>query len=225
MGKITLSQSPSHRGSLSNAYFKPHPTDPSGNCLNPLRIGEVFPTISSEWTADVTAWSQSPSHRGSLSNHVAIEKIIEVAAAHVSIPFASGKSFQRDSRKGHTKDSSQVSIPFASGKSFQRRKRSPPQRNPGLSQSPSHRGSLSNFEMLRRNDTTSSGLNPLRIGEVFPTLTSDGNPIPTYTVSIPFASGKSFQQMPVSGVVFPEINVSIPFASGKSFQPMPKIAL
>src|SRR5262249_54971968 len=64
--------------------------------------------------------------------------------------------------------------------------------------------------------------NPLRIGEVIPTVCrrERGFPQALWQVSIPFASGKSFQHAHARLRRF-RFNsfVSIPFASGNTFQP------
>ena len=117
-------------------------------CLNPLRIGEVFPT-----------------------NYLSAGQTVILSA--VSIPFASGKSFQPASRFNAFIAlfgvSIPFSIPFASGKSFQQEECIKWDVKHLWSQSPSHRGILLNKKDLQGT----------RVGN---------------TVSIPFASGNTFER-------------------------------
>src|SRR5436309_2804509 len=88
-----MSQSPSHRGSLSHvSRITVLHRNPG---LNPLRIGEVFRTSASSFHVGI--WlllSQSPSHRGSLSHGETPS--LGSDDRQVSIPFASGKSFAQN---------------------------------------------------------------------------------------------------------------------------------
>src|SRR5205807_6742547 len=115
------------------------------NGLNPLRIGEVL--------------------RTKRYYNTAFDMI------YVSIPFASGKSFERLWPGDIVCVSSYTS------------------------QSPSHRGSLSHQERDCAATAGTGCLNPLRIGEVFRTIWEDSaKDARCRSVSIPFASGKSFAQ-------------------------------
>src|SRR6266478_2325565 len=58
---------PSHRGTLSNLVNGTPVTTPP-LCLNPLLIGEHFPTEITVPLKPTATTSQSPSHRGTLSN-------------------------------------------------------------------------------------------------------------------------------------------------------------
>jgi hypothetical protein len=113
------SQSPSHRGALSNDVQRG--VRRTGKCcLNPLRIGALSPTSKfASTTADMRRFrlnplrigalspthqpgrwqrraleSQSPSHRGALSNAGQCARSNRRLILYVSIPFASGRSLQ-----------------------------------------------------------------------------------------------------------------------------------
>ena len=112
---------------------------------------------------------------------------------HVSIPFTSGHSFQQTGRIFGLMPHPEVSIPFTSGHSFQ------------LGTAP-YRFSIG------------LGLNPLYIGSLFPTNTSNGRKV------LHIMSQSPLHRVTLSNEIFLTISklmieVSIPFTSGHSFQP------
>src|SRR5205807_455670 len=114
------SQSPSHRGTHSNKLFIVGFVVMLMMSLNPLRIGELIPTnVLVELARTPAIPSQSPSHRGTHSNKGFPPNSFGGIVQVVSIPFASGNSFQQKHPVLSYLLPDFVSIPFASGNSFQ----------------------------------------------------------------------------------------------------------
>ena len=133
--------------------------------LSPLLIGEVFPTRDGAWQERIRDPSQSPLHRGGLSDsgHTATrssEKEVSQSPLHRGGLSDSDKNFQKELFKClsplfigevfptfrfllQSWRSASVSVPSSSGRSFRRRHESTGIGNRDGSQSPLHRGGLS----------------------------------------------------------------------------------
>ena len=161
------SQSPSNRGTLSNRDHNGYVQCTGCTRLNPLRIGALFPTKLILFNQEKLC-SLNPLRIGALFPTQQLGRGSRLGRP-VSIPFESGHSFQLMGGCLKTEGPNESQSPSNRGTLSNTTNWTQGTATDRGSQSPSNRGTLSNFSTDEVDVIGLDSLNPLRIGALFPT--------------------------------------------------------